>query len=247
MKHLVAVFFLFASGTAAAQAPDPPPTPKPSFWDFLRKAPVATILSTGDIATGLKEALHQGTRSSVQSLGRDGGFLDNVRVRIPLPDKLRPVEKGLRALKQDKAVDDFVGAMNHAAEKAVPKALAIFGDAIRAMTIDDARAILKGQPDAATQFFRRGSESRLTEAFLPIVMKATNDTGVSSAYKGLIRKAGPLGRLAGRDAGDLDGYVTGKAIDGLFLLIADEEKRIREDPAARTTSILKKVFGSAKP
>ena len=137
--------------------------------------------------------------------------------------------------------------MNHAAEEAVPVALVIFVDSIMQMSFDDARQILfSRQDDAATQFFRRMSEDRLREEFRPIVERFTEQVGVTQKYKQMIGRYGFLGRVVGQDASDIDGYVTEKALDGLFLLIADEEQRIRRDPVGRTSAILRAVFGAIK-
>jgi hypothetical protein len=133
--------------------------------------------------------------------------------------------------------------MNHAAERAVPEAVGVFKNAVKQMTFTDTRNIVRGSDDAATQFFRRTSENRLREKFLPIVQKFTEQVGVTAEYKRLMQQAGPVASLAGKDAVDLDDYVTQKALDGLFLLMADEERRIRRDPVAQTTAILRKVFG----
>ncbi len=204
----------------------------------------ASTLSDEDVVKGLKEALSKGARQAVENLGKDGGYLNNLDVKIPLPDELKKVEKLLRGLGQDKYADQFVATLNHAAEKAVPEAAALLADSISRMSLADAKAILKGPDDAATQYFRKTSEAKLKERFLPIVQAATDEAGVTSAYKKLIQKAGPAAKLLGSGATDLDGYVEGKAVDGLFKMIAAEEKRIREDPVARTTDLLKKVFGS---
>lgn len=201
-------------------------------------------VSDGEISGGLKEALSNGVSSAIKSLGKQDGFLGNVRVRIPLPKSLQKVEKVVRVAGQGKAVDEFVASMNHAAEKAVPVAVDVFVDAIKKMTFDDARQILfSGKDDSATQFFRKNSEETLREKFRPIVEEFTEKTGVTQKYKAMIGKAGFAAQFLGKDATDLDGYVTQKALDGLFLLIADEEKKIRKDPLGRTTSLLRKVFG----
>ncbi len=206
-----------------------------------------TALSDLDISRGLREALNKGVRNAVADLGRRNGFLDNSRVRIPLPKELRRSEKALRAMGQGRRVDEFIESMNHAAEEAVPVALDIFVDSIMQMTFDDARQILfSRQDDAATQFFRRTSEDRLREEFRPIVERFTEQVGVTQKYKQMIGRYGFLGRVVGQDASDIDGYVTEKALDGLFLLIADEEQRIRRDPVGRTSAILRAVFGAIK-
>jgi hypothetical protein len=203
-----------------------------------------TRLSDLDISRGLKEALSKGVRNAVNELGRQNGFLDNSRVHIPLPHNLQRSEKMLRTLGQGRRVDEFVVAMNRAAEAAVPVATDIFVDSIMQMSFSDARNILfSGQDDAATQFFRRTSEYRLTQEFRPIVERFTEQVGVTQKYKQMIGRYGSIGRAFGQDVSDLDGYVTEKALDGLFLLIADEERRIRRDPIGRTTAILRAVFG----
>lgn len=201
-------------------------------------------VSDNDIASGLKEALSKGIKFAVNTLGKNDGFLGNDRVRIPLPKSLQKLEQGLRFAGQGKAVDDFIGSMNHAAEKAVPVAINVFVDALKKMTFDDARKILlSGQDDSATQFFRRTSEEKLRVKFRPIVEDFTAKTGVTQNYKTMIGKAGFAAQFLGKDATDLDGYVTQKALDGLFLMIADQEKKIRKDPLGRTTDLLRKVFG----
>ena len=144
-------------------------------------------------------------------------------------------------------VDDFKLAMNRAAEKAVPVAKDVFVDSLKQMTFDDARKILfSGEDDAATQFFKRTSEERLRGEFRPIVEKFTEETGVTQSYKRMVDKAGWMARFAGKDARDLDGYITQKALDGTFWMIAQEEKKIRKDPIGRTTKILRDVFGVLK-
>ena len=209
-------------------------------------------LSQDQVVQGLKEALGKGVQQAVSRLGHDDGFLTNLNVKIPMPEKLHTVEKTLRVLKQDKFADEFVATMNHAAEQAVPEAAGVFGDVIKGMSIEDARAILMGTNNAATQYFRRTTETNLFAKFLPIVKRATDQTGVTSAYKQLTEKAGGVnsfgsfGRsLLGTESLDVDAYVTNKALDGLFKIVAEEEKSIRENPAARTTSLLQKVFGAA--
>ena len=204
-------------------------------------------VSNADISSGLKDALFQGVRNAVEELGQENGFLDNSRVKIPLPKSLQKIEKTLRFAGQGAKVDEFVEAMNHAAERAVPEATDVFLDSIKQMTFTDARNILfSGQDDAATQFFRRTSENKLRGKFRPIVEDFTAQVGVTQKYKQMIGNYGFVGKIVGKDATDLDGYVTQKALDGLFLLVADEEKKIRRDPVGRTTSILRKVFGILK-
>ncbi len=214
-------------------------------------------LSEGQLAEALKQSLGNGIQQAVAKLGSTDGFTTNLNVKILLPDKLKSVEKTLRALKQDKLADDFVATMNRAAEQAVPVAAGIFGDALKQMNIDDAKNILTGPNDAATQFFRRTTQTNLYAKFYPLVQQATAKAGVTAAYKTMMAKVGgsagdglmgSLGGLTknylGADAVDVDAYVTNKTLDGLFKMIADEELRIRQNPAARTTDLLKQAFGA---
>ncbi|WNL47079.1 DUF4197 domain-containing protein [Dyella sp. BiH032] len=209
-------------------------------------------LPGSDIAAGLKEALAKGTTNAINSLGRSDGFWKNAKVRIPLPGKLEQAGKLARQLGQGAKVDAFELSLNRAAEKAVPQVADLFGDAIRKMTLDDARGILAGGDHAATDYFRRVAGDALAERIRPIVAQATDSVGVTQKYKAFAAGngggalGGALGALAGGKGGsalDLDGYVTGKTVDGLFTTIADQEKSIRENPAARTTDLLRKVFG----
>ena len=203
-----------------------------------------TKVTDTQIAGGLKEALTNGVSTAVKLLGKEDGFLGNERVKIPLPKSLQKLESGLRFAGQGQAVDEFIASMNHAAEKAVPVAIDVFVDAIKKMTFDDARKILmSGEDDSATQFFRRTSEEKLRVKFRPIVEEWTAKTGVTNSYKNMIGKAGFAAQFLGKDATDLDGYVTQKALDGLFLLVADEEKKIRKDPLGQGSALIRKVFG----
>lgn len=210
-------------------------------------------LAQSDVIDGLKQALGNGVQQAVTRLGSADGFLTNLAVRIPMPEKLRSAEKTLRAIGQEKLADDFIASMNHAAEQAVPVAASVFGDAIKQMSIEDAKGILSGTNNAATQFFRRTTETNLYGRFYPIVQHATEQVGVTASYKQMVGKLGNAGGLGGLFGGrskalmqtaDLDAYVTQKGLDGLFAMVAEEEKRIRENPAARTSELLKKVFGA---
>ncbi len=225
-----------------------------SLKDFFKKAvgsstnaPALAALSEDQVVQGLKEALAKGTTQAVGFLGRTNGFLTNLNVRIPMPEKLKTVEKTLRTLRQDQLADNFIETMNRAAEQAVPEAAQILGNAIKQMSLADAKGILAGGTNAATMYFRRTSETNLYTKFLPIVQKATAQTGVTASYKQMADRAGGgiFGSVVKTQAPDLDGYVTQKALDGLFLMISEEERRIRENPAARTTALLQKVFGAA--
>ena len=214
-------------------------------------------LSQDQMVQGLKDALAKGLQEAIANLGHDGGFLTNLNVKIPMPEKMQTVEKALRAMKQDKLADDFVTTMNHAAEQAVPEAGSVFADALKQMTIEDAKTILSGTNDAATQYFQKTTQTNLYAKFYPIVQKATEQTGVTAAYKNLMAKAnvgqglGSFGSalggtLLGMDSMDIDAYVTNKALDGLFKMVAEEEQQIRQNPVARTTAVLQKVFGALK-
>jgi len=211
-------------------------------------------LSQDQVVEGLKQALAKGVQQAVTELGKDGGFLTNLNVRIPMPEKLQTVDKTLRKLKQTRLADEFVATMNHAAEQATPLAASIFADAVKQMTVEDAKNILVGTNNAATQYFRRVTETNLYAKFHPIVKESTEKAGVTSAYKAMSDKVNAassfggfgFGKVLGTDAMDLDSYVTTKALDGLFMMIANEEKSIRENPAARTTELLGKVFGAVK-
>lgn len=212
-------------------------------------------LSQDQMVQGLKDALAKGLQEAIAGLGHDGGFLTNLNVKIPMPEKLQRVENTLRAMKQDKLADDFVTTMNHAAEQAVPEAGSVFADALKQMTIEDAKSILSGPDDAATQYFQKTTQTNLYARFYPIVQKATAQTGVTAAYKNLMEKAnvgqglGGFGSalgssLLGKDSLDIDAYVTTKAMDGLFKMVAEQEQKIRQNPVARTTDMLQKVFGA---
>ena len=201
-------------------------------------------LSQTEITAGLKEALNVGIERAIALLGQDGGFLNDAAVRIPMPDSLQALERGLRAAGQDAIADEFVATMNHAAERAVPETSAIFVETIRTMSVADATDVLNGPDDAATRYFREHNQERLSAAILPIVQDATQKTGVTSAYKRLVGGLGFLNQFGNQDSLDLDAYVTRRTLDGLFVKLADEERLIRENPVARSTDLLKKVFGS---
>lgn len=199
-------------------------------------------LSNSDVIAGLKQALSQGTNNAIRSLGKTDGFFANKKVKIPMPEKLQMVETALRKMKQDEMADEFVLTMNRAAEQAVPETADVFAESIKQMTIEDARSILNGPDNAATKYFRKTSGERLSEKILPIVKQATGRAGVTRQYKKLIDQLGFMSNIIDVQSLDLDRYVTDKSVDGLFTLLADEEKLIRTDPAARTTELLKQVF-----
>ena len=195
------------------------------------------------ITAGLKQALELGSARAADTLGVVNGYLKNPSVHIPVPDQLQRAESLLRKVGADKYADQFVTSLNRAAEAAAPKATPIFVDVIRNMTIQDGVGILRGADDAATQYFRRHSQDRLIAIFRPVVARTTSDVGVTAYYKRFVQKAATTGLVDTRGL-DLDDYVTRKALDGLFYMLAQEEKRIRQDPVARTTELLRQVFGS---
>ena len=206
-----------------------------------------SVLSNSEIVSGLKEALANGVEEAISTLGRTDGFLADELVRIAVPDSLKMIESLARKTGQGHYADEFITTLNRAAEKAVPEAAKILGDSIRAMSVADAEGLLNGPDDAATEYFRRTSGQRIAASFLPVVQEATDQAGVTAAYKTLAQQAGGmLGGFMNLDSLDLDRYVTDKATDGLFKYIAIQERQIRENPMARTTDLLKKVFGSGQ-
>jgi hypothetical protein len=201
----------------------------------------AAGLSDGKIASGLMEALRISTSNAVARTGRRDGFLKNEAIKILLPEKLKTVGKGMRLIGMGAQVDDLEVGMNRAAEQAAPKAKAIFLDALRQMTFNDARGILTGGDTAATEYFRRTSTEDLTTAFSPIVHRAMENVGVVRQYNDFLASAPGGAALAGNF--DLDKYVVGKTLDGLFFTLGQEERKIRKNPAAQTTDLLREVFG----
>lgn len=205
-----------------------------------KKAP---ILPEKTIVAGLKEALNKGIEKSVKQLGRKNGFMGDTSVKIPMPKTLKDIDKGLRAVGQDKVADKFILTMNNAAERAVSKTTGILVHAVKKMSLKDAVNILNGKDDAATQYFRKTQSENIKAAIKPVVQKAVDSVGLTEKYKKMIEKAGFLAQFFDKDSLDIDQYITRKAVDGIFIKIALEEKRIRKDPLARTTDLLKSVFG----
>jgi hypothetical protein len=238
-RSLVAAFLLVVLAAPAAAA---------QLDELLRGLPsVPGLPSSGQpsdtrIADGLKEALRVGTANAVDLTGRVDGYFANQAIRILMPERLRTLERALRAVGYGPQVDELVLGMNRAAERAAPAARSIFWDAITAMTFDDARRILDGGETAATEFFRTRTTDRLTAAFRPVVEQSMDEVGVSRQYKTLLEQARAIPFLKTEDY-DLDRYVVGKALDGLFHVVGDEELKIRANPAARTTELLREVFG----
>ncbi len=237
---VAALALLLTAAPAAAQ-----------LGDFLKGLPQlpqvpgtsVTGLSDAKIGAGLKQALEVGTSNAVSLTGRVDGYFANQAIKILMPEKLRSLDRGLRMVGFGPQLDEFVLSMNRAAERAAPSARSIFLDAIQAMTFDDVRKILGGNETAATDYFKGKTTTPLTKAFQPIVSSAMNEVGVTRQYKDLVGRAQTIPFLSLEDF-DLDRYVTGKSLDGLFVVVADEERKIRKDPAARVTDLLKEVFGS---
>ena len=202
----------------------------------------AADVSSGEAASGLKETLTRGAEIAVDQLGKPNGFMGDARVRIPLPDSIRKAEKMMRTLGAGKYADELIETMNHAAELAVVEAKPILVNAVKNMSFDDARGILTGGDDAATQYFRRATSADLTAKFLPVVKQATAKVELADKYNDYAGKAAKMGLLDKKDA-NLDQYVTQKALDGLFLMVAEQEKAIRKDPVSTGSALLKKIFG----
>lgn len=220
------------------------------FSDFLKGAteklagsPTSTSgASDGDIVQGLKQALQIGTARAVETVSATNGFYDNPKIKIPLPGAVQKVEPALRLVGYGDKVDAFELSMNRAAEKATPQAKALFVDSIKAMSFDDARKVLSGGDNAATQYFEEKTSGQLQEMFKPIVNQTMAEVGVTRAYQDLDAKVQTI-PMAGNMRFDLDQYVTDRTMSGLFTMLGEEETKIRQDPAARTTDLLKEVFG----
>ena len=206
------------------------------------RGPIPSSLGEVKIGEGLKQALQIGTENAVKLTGRLDGYFKNQAIKILMPDRLKTFERALRTVGYDRQVDAFILKMNRAAERAAPAAKQIFWDAIGAMTIDDARGILDGRETAATEYFKSKTTAPLTTAFSPVVHRTMAEVGVTGQYEELFGRAQRIPFLD-LEAFDLDHYVVGKALDGLFHVVGDEEKRIRTNPAARVTDLLREVFG----
>jgi hypothetical protein len=193
------------------------------------------------VAAGLKEALDIGTGNAVASTGKLDGFFKNEAIKIVMPEKLQRLDKGLRTVGLGPQIDGFVLSMNRAAERAAPSAKSIFKEALTRMTFADAKRILRGGDTAATIYFREKTYDRLTASFTPIVSVALNEVGATKRYKDLAGRYASLPFVSAPSL-DLDGYVTARTLEGLFYVLGEEEKKIRKDPAARVTKLLKEVF-----
>jgi uncharacterized protein DUF4197 len=201
-------------------------------------------LSNRDAVAGLKQALTNGAHAAIGRLGVENGFYGDARVKILMPESMKKAENLMRRFGMGKQADELILRMNRAAEAAVPEARAVLVDAVKAMSVADARGILTGGEDAATQYFRRTMSDPLVRRFQPIVVKAMEKVELAETWDRYAARGARLGLVRKEDA-NLEDYITGRALDGLFLMMAEEEKKIRRDPLAETSSILRKVFGAA--
>ena len=216
---------------------------KASTSDASRNAGSVNSLSNSEANGGLKEALSQGVSKAVSSLGATDGFFGNSAVKIPLPNSLKKIQKGMKLVGMGKQTDELVLKMNRAAEAAVPEAKTLLIDSIKKMTLADAKSILTGPQDAATQYFKRTTSAQMSEKFLPIVTKATQNVALADSYNKYAEMGSKFGVVKKEDA-NINQYVTNKALDGVYYMVAQEEAAIRKDPLGQASSLLKKVFGS---
>jgi Protein of unknown function (DUF4197) len=232
---LVAVASLVVGATAASAQLD-------ELLKRVPQKPAGEGLGDARVAQGLKEALRVGTENAVSLTGRVDGFFTNQAIKILMPERLKSLEQGLRLIGQGDRVDELVLGMNRAAERAAPSARKIFVDAIGEMSFDDARRILSGADTAATEYFKRKTTGPLTTAFSPVVQRSMDEVGVARQYKDLLAQAQAIPFFR-PESFDLDRYVVGKSLDGLFHVVGEEERKIRTNPTARTTELLRDVFG----
>lgn len=202
-------------------------------------------ISNAEALRGLKQALNEGSAAAVARLGVENGFFANPKVRIPLPPSLQRVESGLRAFGMRRQADELVLAMNRAAEAAVPEAKQLLADAVKKMSVQDAKGILGGGDTAATDYFRRATRTQLNQRFLPIVKQATDRVGLAQQYNALAGQGAALG-LVKEDQASIERYVTQKALDGLYFMIGEQEKAFRQDPVGASSSIVRRVFGALR-
>ena len=202
-------------------------------------------ISNAEAVRGLKQALNDGSAAAIARLGVENGYFANPNVKIPLPPSLQRVERGLRAFGMRRQTDELVLTMNRAAEAAVPEAKQLLVDAVKTMSVQDAKGILGGGDTAATEYFRRSTRSQLVQRFLPIVKQATDRVGLAQQYNALAGQGVALG-LVKEDQASIESYVTQKALDGLYFMIGEQEKAIRQDPVGATSDIVRKVFGALR-
>ena len=218
--------------------------PSLTFGIAIQPAAAQNALSftASQASDGLKDALSRSINSSVTETGRPGGYESNPLIRIGIPDKLKVAEKGLRGIGMGGEVDKFEHSMNAAAEQAAPAAKTIFLGALKSMTFDDARRIVTGGDTAGTEYFQRTTSAEVSAAFRPIIEKAMANTGVTEKYNSLMKSA-PSIPFFKSEALDINSYVLEKSVNGLFIMMGEEEKKIRTNPASQVTPLLKKVFG----
>jgi len=202
-------------------------------------------ISNADGVAGLKAALNRGSQIAIRRLGVENGFFGDERFRIPLPESLRKAERLMRKFGMGKQADELVLRMNRAAEAAVPEAKTLLVEAVKGMSIGDAKSILTGGEDAATQYFKRTTSESLARKFLPIVSRMMEHVQLAEKYNEFAEKGSRFGLVKKEDV-RLEDYVTRKALDGLFALIAEEEKKLRQDPVGSASGIIRKVFGALK-
>jgi Protein of unknown function (DUF4197) len=202
-------------------------------------------LSNREAGAGLKAALEKGSSAAIAKLGVENGFLNNEKVKIPLPGLLEQARPLLSMAGKGQQLDELVLSMNHAAESAVPMAKPLLMQAIRSMSVSDAKNILTGGETSVTEFFKEKTAAPLSKKFLPVVKKVTDRTHVSSQYNSVMKQASQLGVVPEQNA-TVEAYVTQRALDGLFLMIGEEEKNIRHDPIGTGSAIIGKVFGGLK-
>jgi len=202
-------------------------------------------ITSAEALRGLRQALADGSLAAVAKLGVEDGFFANPKVKIPLPPKLQRVERGLRTFGLRREADELVLAMNRAAEAAVPEAKQLLTDAVKKMSVQDAKGILTGGETAATDYFKRVTRPQLTQRFLPIVKNATDRVGLAQQYNALAGQAATLG-LVKEDDASIERYVTQKALDGLYFMIGEQEKAFRRDPVGASSAIVRKVFGAMR-
>lgn len=212
-------------------------------WNMGVHAASLAELSNTDAVAGLKEALTKGTQAAVQQLGRENGFFGDDRIKIPLPETMQKAADMMRRFGMGKQADELVLRMNRAAEAAMPEARTLLVNAVKQMSVQDAKGILTGGNDAATQYFKRTTAEPLSQKFLPIVKKATEKVKLADRYNTFAEAGSKFGLVKQQDA-NLENYITRKALDGLYLVIAEEEKKIRADPVGTASNIIKKVFGT---
>lgn len=219
------------------------------FVSLLMAAPALAAgladISNRDAVAGLKEALAKGSQAAVSRLGVENGFFGNDKVKIPLPESLKKAEGLMRSVGMGRQADELALRMNRAAEAAVPEAKTLLVDAVKKMSVQDAKGILTGGEDAATQYFKRTTSAPLAQKFLPIVKKAMDKVKLAEAYDNYAGRGVKLGLIKSEDA-NLESYITRKALDGLYLMMAEEEKKIRQDPVGSASAIIGKVFGALK-